>query len=100
MDRMAFGLPNLCMYCHKGFSTAKALQKHENWHKGKYTSYCKMCGKGFMSASSLRGHMAVHTGVKEFKCSVCGKDYAYKHVLKDHMIRKHGGNPHIETFIN
>ena len=101
-----------CHECGKSYSNKKALQNHNNSHKG--LTFCDICNKNFSTVSNLRAHMnSLHFETtwtrklstwllmwisdcenqetwntewtnKQFSCDICLKEFSNKKSLHDH----------------
>ena len=53
-----------CTKCTRGFTTEKALHKHEQEHVTGKPHKCHLCGMGFTEKWNIRKHLASKTGCK------------------------------------
>ena len=73
-----------CDTCRRGFPNVGHFKEHMRSHQGlKY--HCEYCSKPFTSTKRLRYHTSVHTGEYRFTCQKCGQGFNEKNVLEKHM---------------
>ena len=82
----------ICLLCEKGFSSSKALRRHDrNIHKECNEEFkCDECEKVLKSKKAYDRHLLVHTD-SSYQCYECGQKF-FSHVkVKQHVRSAHGG---------
>ena len=82
----AQGLPKKfpCDKCEKSFAWKGDLNRHMQYHTGKFNHYCDTCRQGFAHFGHYRDHMDRHEAVR-YMCTICSKSFALKRVYQSHL---------------
>lgn len=85
----------MCNVCHRFFSDARKLKRHERLHNAKRPHVCKVCDKAFLWSSNLKTHERIHTGERPFNCKYCSRTFNQLSALQVHERIHTGERPYV-----